>query len=201
METSIDESAAELVAADRGGRSARWNELYERVAPTLVSWTALHLHGAMRQRIDPADVTQEAWLRAMQSIDSYSPERGPFVGWLIGIARNVLRGAFVQVANQREASGGTSAFARLGEQADEVTSITKRVARTDSLTAFIEKLREQDEADQVLVLTCGLERAPIAEAALRLGISVEAAGKRWQRLRDRLALSPFAARLLADGAA
>jgi RNA polymerase sigma-70 factor (ECF subfamily) len=201
VEPSIDESAAALLATDPSGRNARWNELYERVAPTLVSWTALHLHGAMRQRIDPADVTQEAWLRALQAIDSYSPERGPFVGWVIGIARNVLRGAFAQVANRREASGGTSAFARLGEQADEVTSVTQRIARDDSLTAFIEKLREQEEADQVLVLTCGLERAPVAEAALRLGISVEAATKRWQRLRERLAVSPFAARLLADGAA
>ncbi|MBL8803106.1 MAG: sigma-70 family RNA polymerase sigma factor [Planctomycetes bacterium] len=198
MNDDLDVLAARLLALDRSGRGPEWTTFYERACPRLVAWMALHLHGALRQRIDPGDLAQETWARALTSLDSFDSERGTFLQWLHGIARNVLRGALQTMAARREESGGTSHARRLEAHAEEITGITRRAASNDTLSAFIQHLREHDPDDQMLVITCALEREPIAEAARRLGISEDAATKRWQRLRARLASSAAAQRLLAD---
>lgn len=150
----------------------------------------------MRTRLDPAGLAQETWLRALGSLEQYDPERGTLLPWLAGISRIVLRGALHSLATRGEHSGGTSNLERMNAQLDQVTSITARLARDESIAGFVEFLRSHDEADRVLVITCALESEPLSEAAARLGISVEAASKRWQRLRERLAASPQVTRLL-----
>jgi len=39
------------------------------------------------------DVTQETWLTAVRRLRSFDPDRGPFLGWLCGIAANSARNA------------------------------------------------------------------------------------------------------------
>lgn len=196
MDHELDQLAASLLTTDPSGRGPGWAEFYERACPVLVSWMALHLYGQMRSRLEPADLAQEVWIQALGSLERYDPTRGSFLQWLAGISRNVIRGALHNLRARGEASGGTSNLERIEAQRDTVTGITARLAHDETLNTVIELLRAHNEDDRVLVITCVLEGESLAEAALRLGISVEAASKRWQRLRARLVASPDLARLL-----
>ena len=75
--------------------------------------------------------------------------------------------------------------------------MSRRVSRDEELARFREAVAALPEDERKLVLHCGLEGLPLREVGERLGISEEAAGKRWQRLRARLRTSELPAHLLA----
>ena len=68
-----------------------------------------------------------------------------------------------------------------------------RYVATDGLLALLSD-------DRRVLVWCGLEGAAAPEVALRLGISVAAVTKRWQRLRARLAASAWVKTLLLSEA-
>lgn len=80
------------------------------------------------------------------------------------------------------------------ELADSVTSISLRFAREDAVQRFLAYVGELEDEERMLVLYCGLEEYTCAAPASRLGISPDAATKRWQALRahaqERDAASP-----------
>src|ERR1700734_1873313 len=55
-----------------------------------------------------ADLTAETFARALESVETYDPDRGRADQWLFGIARNVLG------ASYREGQGQSAARQRLG---------------------------------------------------------------------------------------
>ena len=52
-----------------------------------------------------------------------------------------------------------------------------------------------DPVDRMLLVHCGMEGSECSFVATRIGITADAATKRWQRLRARLGQQPFAALL------
>jgi RNA polymerase sigma-70 factor (ECF subfamily) len=197
--TPPDEPLTALLArrASRGELDS-FNALCARVLPALYGWAQLRVGRRLRRGIEPEDLVQEVWARALTAFEDYDSTR-PFRPWLFGIARNVLleelRGA------QRRAADGLDASVarRVLEQApDEVTSFTRRLARDEALAHFLAQVRELGDDEQTLVRLCGLEGASTREAALALGINEEAAKKRWQRLRVELVRRELPHELLDD---
>jgi DNA-directed RNA polymerase specialized sigma24 family protein len=84
----------------------------------------------------------------------------------------------------------------LSQIRDDVTSLSRRLARRDDLNAFLDQASRMNDEDRRLLVHCGLEGLTVTEAAKRLGLGREAAFKRWQRLRARLADGPLPAGLL-----
>jgi DNA-directed RNA polymerase specialized sigma24 family protein len=68
----------------------------------------------------------------------------------------------------------------------EITSVTVRVARGEALARLVATLADRDEIDRRVFQLRGLEQRPHADVAQLVGISTEAATKRWQRLRGEL---------------
>ncbi|MCC7011691.1 MAG: sigma-70 family RNA polymerase sigma factor [Planctomycetes bacterium] len=195
MDSNIDQTATSLLARGVQEGEPAWDELCGRMIEPLRVWVDLHLHGAMRGRIDPADVMQETWARAMQNIRLFDSSKGTFRGWLFGIARNVLRDAFRANTSANAGHGGTSWAASLDQVTDRVRGFVQSVDRNDALQHLGETIRAFDESDQDLAI-CALEGLKLGDAAVRLGISYEATAKRWQKLRARLASGPIARELL-----
>ena len=79
----------------------------------------------------------------------------------------------------------------------EIIYLGGNLFRDEGLAAFRLEVDALPEEERKLVVHCGLEGLPLGEVAERLGISTEAAGKRWQRLRARLAESSLPEHLLA----
>ena len=174
-----------------------FDEEYARASPALATWLSLRIHGALRQELSVQDALQEVACRAYAARASFDPGRGPFRAWVFGIARNVLRQALEELA--RGGSPGAVGHSRPdGVQAlpDHATSVTQRVARSEELARLLERIDELSDDERALVVGRGLEGLDYDDIAARLGIEPRAAAKRWERLRERLAVHWSALELL-----
>ena len=176
-----------LVRHARHDPAQGFGELYARVAPSLYAWASLHLREPLRRRLDPEDLLQEVCCRAYDGFATYDAERAGFRAWIFGIARNVLRHALRQLGRSGAAEGGGDApLSSWSEVPDTATSITRRVARQEELTRFLERVQRLPEADRMLLMFRGLEGLSHREVGAMLGVEEKTAAKRWDRLCERL---------------
>jgi RNA polymerase sigma-70 factor (ECF subfamily) len=177
-------NSTDLALRAQGGDRAAFEQLYERVAPALFAWIELRLRrGATR--LDPEDVLQEVWFRAFDRFESYDASRG-FRRWIFGIAKNVLLQNYERLRSEPGSHALVSSASGSVALPDTLTTASSRLCKDEALLRFIDYVSALDADDQTLLVYCGLEEYTCAEAAVRLGISVEATAKRWQALRARL---------------
>jgi len=179
---------------DADARPPRFEDLWSECAPAVAAWLELHVRDSLRPHLDPEDALQEVACRAFDGFARFDPAAGPFRAWLFGIARHVLYQALQRVGRQlthvgaaSDRSFDTQAWSRLP---DTTTSITRRVARDESLRRFVAEVRALDDDDRRLLLRRGLEGLAHEDIARELGITTDAAIKRWTRLRERLSTAP-----------
>jgi RNA polymerase sigma-70 factor (ECF subfamily) len=173
----------------RSGDRSSFARLYERLAPSLETWARLRVTGTLRQYVEPGDVVQEVWWRAMDAFERYDPARSSFRAWIFKIATNVLlewnrkrrRRARIEPANLAQRVSSLPP-----ELARQATSVGRGIAERDSVRKLVEVVSAMSAEDRSVFLHCGLEGRTIAEAAPLVGANVEAVGKRWQRLREKL---------------
>jgi RNA polymerase sigma factor (sigma-70 family) len=181
----------ELAARAHAGDSARFGELYERIAPSLYTWAEIRIRPDLRQWIDPGDVVQEVWCRAWKIFGSFDPKVVTFRYWVFRVAKNVLLEAFRKLESPafkaRSRDNALSRAVELVDVPDSATAITRRVAREESLQLFARWVQSLEEEDRMLLVHLGLEGLSQAEVAERLQIGREAVAKRWQRLMARVA--------------
>lgn len=200
--TTLEGITQVWVRSARNGDAGDFARLYEHIAPAVHTWASLRLRPNQAAMLDPGDLVQEVWLRAWRRIDDFDHERVPFRFWVFRIAKNVLLEASRQSRRPDQlgrirASGEDGDADPLARVADSITAVSRRVSRDEELGRFREAVAALPEDERKLVLHCGLEGLPLREVGERLGISEEAAGKRWQRLRARLRTSELPAHLLA----
>lgn len=187
-----------LARAAKVGELERFSELYERLAPALLTWARLRIRPAWRAHIDETDVVQEVWCRAWRAFPDFDADRIPFRYWTFRIAKNVLLEASRKLRSSGAAAGTTTRLLILSQVPDEATGLTQRVRRDEELELFADWAQTLPEDDRKLLLHVGLEGLPHAEAAERLGLSTEALSKRWQRLKQRIEEHAVPRRLMAD---
>ncbi len=187
---SQTEGTRDLVRRVRAGELDRFRELYERLAPSLHAWARIRSSPAQNQALDPDDLLQEVWTRAIERLPSYDESRASFRAWIFGIAKNVGFDAWTRGHGAlRQVS--SSDFDGLESWPDVATSIRSRLAKDESAGMLMEEVSRLDPVDRMLVIHCGMEDTPCSTVAPRLGISVDSALKRWQRLRVRLRNQAF----------
>lgn len=168
----------------------RFTARYERIAPALCLWAMRHVGRTVQARVEVDDVLQEIWLRACSLRPEHGADEIEFRRWIFGVAKNVLLEVQRNVRRVQRVligDGRTTNVQALENVSAQVTALTQRLVRDDGIRRFHEHLSSLPREDQDLVSFCGLEGCTVADAARRLGISVDAAFKRWQRLRQRLA--------------
>ena len=177
----------------RAGDPSAFAALYERLAPSLRAWASLRITGSLRDFVEPGDVVQEVWWRAMDAFDRYDPERSPFRPWLFKIATNVLL-EWNRKRRNRSRLDPESISQRsqllptvLARQA---TSVGRRVALRDSVEKLVGVVASMNDEDRAVFVHCGLEGRTAAQAALLVSATEDAVEQRWRRLRQRLADHP-----------
>ena len=153
-----------------------------RVAPMLFAWTKLRARGAVQ--LDPEDLLQEVWCRALDRLQSFDPSRS-FRAWIFGIAKNTLIHSLDpsrRPPSPLQSGSGVGPF-------DTLTSVSLRLGKDEALQRFVDYVQALDADDRTLLIYCGLEGYTCERAAKRMGISTDAATKRWQILRARLGKS------------
>lgn len=177
-----------LIADFAGGRRETFRTLYLRIAPRLYVWCSLRVPRALHPRLDPEDLMQEIWLRAVQGLGHFDRSRAGFRNWLFGIAANTLaeslRRLHVRQREVRAEDGGISAA--LAKVPADVTSVVQQVARREQMKLLVEAAEQLPAEDRLLVLHRGLEGLPHAEVGRLLGLGADAAEMRWRRLLSRL---------------
>jgi RNA polymerase sigma factor (sigma-70 family) len=178
----------------RAGDRQGFADLFERLAKSLEVWAALKVTNPLKSFMEPHDLVQETWWRAMDAFDRFDPERSGFRPWLFTIARNVLLESY---RNRRKAAGprAKDLAVRIGrlppDLARQATSVGQRVMLDESVKTLVTAVVAMDEQDRHVMIHMGMEGLTAAESAALTGQSMEATKKRWQRLRSRLQELPW----------
>lgn len=187
-----------LARAAANGETNTFELLYERIAPALYTWADLRLRPSVRAHVEPADVVQEVWCRALEVFERYDPERVSFRYWVFRVAKNVLLEATRKVGRVGGGAPGSTARVRtLDGVPDTISGVSHRLSRDEVFAKFRGWIGTLDEPDRDLLLHHGMEGMTHAQVSVRLQISEEAATKRWQRLRRRLEESSVPREVLA----
>lgn len=168
---------------------ADFDGLYRQVAPALFAWAELRIRPEMRSRVDPQDLVQEVWLRAVKRFSSFDGTHEAFRPWVLTIAKNVLLESFrkLRTGPHLEADiGPTTRMLVIEGCPESITSFTQRLAKDDAVKRFLELAGKLDEVDRQVLVRCGLEGRACHDVAREVEMSEDAIVKRWQRLRARL---------------
>jgi len=188
MSDDRSESTTRRLASEAQKGAPRFDELYQRVASALFLWGSLRIPQALRRFVEPEDLMQEVWCRALRRFDSWDPEKGKFRAWLMGIAHRVLLEMLRRVnrGSRMPTAGPEVRVFDPEEVPEEVTTACRRLARSEGVRALLDEVNYLPAEDRVLLLGRGLEDRPHADIAKDLGIDTLTVKKRWQRLRERL---------------
>jgi RNA polymerase sigma-70 factor (ECF subfamily) len=175
------------VRAYKDGDRSAFESLYTHLAPTIFAWSSMRIRPSLRGQVDPGDVVQEVFLRALKGFANFDPEGPSIRAWLFRIAKNVLLEAGRAGQKHRVAGAGSNTrFLQLKGVPDSITAISVRLARDENMAAFNKAIEALKDEERALVIHCGLEGMLHAEVAERLGLNSETVTKRWQRLRKKL---------------
>ena len=94
-----EDEQSSLIAALKRREPAAWNAVVDHHLGEVYGFV-FHLSG--NDRVVAEELTQEAWLEAVASIDRCDPARGCFRNWLLGIARRRVALHFRQRAGRKE---------------------------------------------------------------------------------------------------
>ncbi len=178
-----------LVRAAKDGGAESFGGLYERIAPALYTWADIRIRPGVRALIEPGDLVQEVWCRALRAFDTFDPEVTSFRYWIFRVAKNVLLEAVRKSgssAYREQAPGTTTRMLLLNQVPDVVTGVSLRLSRQEELQRFQGWVKDLDRTDRELLVHHGLEGLSHSQVGERLQLGAEAVAKRWQRLRERL---------------
>ncbi|MCA8976437.1 MAG: RNA polymerase sigma factor [Planctomycetes bacterium] len=163
-------------------RAERLQAWFAEEAMFLYCWFRSRLGPVALQDFEIEDLMQDVWVRAMSNdgTDGVTNARA----WLLAIARNVVLEVLRAVGRRQRIAVKADGLG--ADVAEEITTMTRRIAREEVRQRFFAELDGLDGDDRNLLVQLGLEGRPVTQVAGRMGLSVDAAHKRWQRLRQRL---------------
>ncbi|MDX8031653.1 sigma-70 family RNA polymerase sigma factor [Lentzea sp. BCCO 10_0856] len=145
----------------------------------------LHRYLARRVGVDVADdLVSETFLAAMRAKETYDPEKGSVVGWLYGIATNLLRGHAKRETRLLRTAERYGIDLGVAETLEH-TVVTRIDARAH-LRRIAGALAKMQNSDRDLLLLVSLAGLSVQEAAEALDLNPGTARSRLHRLRAKL---------------
>ena len=145
--------------------------------------------GFVARRVDDpylaADLTADVFLAAIDSAPSYRPNQGAPIGWLFGIARNVVAGERRRHARERRALSRVPAAAEMVEP-DDLARLHARLDAEAESRRLYEAMAGLGDGERAVLELVALEGLSLRETARALGIRPVTARVRLHRARGRL---------------
>ncbi|MBK8980001.1 MAG: sigma-70 family RNA polymerase sigma factor [Planctomycetes bacterium] len=186
---ATDDPTTVLLDRARQGDRAGLDALVGRLTPWLLVQARVRLAGRLSQLVDPEDLVQDVWLRALPNLGALQARAGRrtpvLVRYLATTLIRRLRDLIARDLIARErgldpARGVTEAMAASVAGAFQSAIVRERAALLWNAVARL------DPRDRQLVVLRGIERSPMTEVAAILGLSPNAASLAWRRARQRL---------------
>jgi RNA polymerase sigma-70 factor (ECF subfamily) len=124
------------------GDESAWRAWYDECFDALFAYV-LWRCGGLRDAAD--DVVQETWLTAVRRVRRFDPAAGPFLGWLRGIAANLLRNRFRQTSRHRALAATACACVFVPEPEPADAEFLRR-ERAEQIARALAELSERHEA-------------------------------------------------------
>lgn len=166
-------SEADLLRLSQKGDEAAFLALYRQHQGAVFRF-ALHMSG--RKEV-AEEVTQEVFMTLLNQPKGYSPERGSLQGYLIGVARNKLRGQL------REAKRFAAAEEGREVAADSAGELISRLSREQELAGVRGMVLSLPDNYREVIALCDLEGLDYAQAAEYLGCPIGTVRSRLNRAR------------------
>lgn len=194
MNDRIQESSESQEVIDRlkvGGSHALseyLNENRERLKNTI------QVHGRLGRRVDESDIIQETYLHAVRQLDNYIQEpKLPLFLWLRRICKQTLsRANRFHVTTEKRSLGREefqdfeSRAQMLADLSESMTGPRTVASKRELATEVANVLAQLSAKDREILLLRHIEELSLSEVAIDLGISLEAAKKRYRRALERL---------------
>lgn len=159
---SNDLSDEQLIVRAAGGEASAFETLYDRHAAAVMG-LALKITG---ERAAAEELVQETFWRVWRNAASYQAQRGLFVGWMFGIARNLC----IDLLRRRRVRPQISETEAAAERIDELPDPAINIAEATLMTLQHEQVRAAlsllpELQKQVIELSyfSGLTRQEIAQ--------------------------------------
>lgn len=124
-----DSSGADLAQRFGKGEESALREAYDRFGAA-VHHLAL---AALRNPSDAEDVTQSVFVAAWLGRDTYDPDRGGLLGWLLGIARRKVVDRLRVASRQRRDEATARQYAALEPAEADAERVVQRLVVADEL--------------------------------------------------------------------
>lgn len=147
-----------------------WQTVYDDAFAEVFSYVEWRCAG-LRDLAE--DIVQETWLVAVKRLRSFDPEQGSFVGWLCGVAANLLRNHF------RSRHGATNQT--LPERASWHDVDAERRDQAERVARVLAELPERSEA---VLRAKYLEQRSVEEIAVLWGTTPKAVESLLSRARQ-----------------
>jgi RNA polymerase sigma-70 factor, ECF subfamily len=171
---------AALLPRLREGEKEAWASYYETFSGPLKAAAGRWL----RRPEDAEDVTQDSLLKAIDALDSFDPEKGTFLNWLIGIARHKSLDRIRSLQRVHGLDVAEDVLSRLVD-ADRLEDIVVEAELRAHLSELLDQLSERQRTIVYLHHYRGL---PYEQIFPRVGLtSADSARQYAMRARNKLA--------------
>lgn len=194
----MSDPASDLLARVRSGDTDALHEFYRQHEPRLLRMIELRIDPALRRRLDPSDVLQEAWIEiARRAAEWRKQDTLPLQVWmrlitaqsLLQLQRRHLgthmRDALREVP-QPESRLSISAAGAADAFVASATSPSQAAAREEVRERVLEALEELDGLDREIITLRHVEELSNHEVAAELGLDPKTASKRYMRALTRM---------------
>lgn len=205
--SSNDENERKLIDRIIAGDRSALAELFTLYQPRLWRLVSFRLHPKLRGRIDPDDVLQDAWMRAVERVDYFlrDASQSCFIWFRIIVSQTLIDlHRFHIGASKRNAAREMSMTGRWNSESTSTSLAAHLQGRLTSPSAALARVETAQQVDAVLQGMDELDREVLAlrhfegltnhETALVLEMTEQAASARYvralRRLKQILTVSP-----------
>jgi RNA polymerase sigma factor (sigma-70 family) len=182
-----DLTTVHVRAAARGEReSLEW--VVARFTPLLLMQAAHRLHGPLRRVVEPEDLVQDVWVRALPRIAELRPRDGRMTVVVARFLGTTLLNRLNSLLQKRLEGDGEplSAGAPPPEPTDDATRALSGLVRRERERAVRAAIEELSAEDRAVIVLRGIEQNPVQEVALLLGLLPNTVAVRYGRALEKL---------------
>ncbi|GGO68720.1 RNA polymerase sigma factor [Nonomuraea cavernae] len=131
-----------------------------------------------------ADLTADVFLAAVDSAHTYRAGRGSELGWLYGVARNVVAAQYRRTAREAEVNRRIAGRRLMDD--DDLVRMEERIDAERRMRHALEAMRDLPEGEQAVLELVAIDQLTVTEAAAALNIGKVTARVRLHRARRAL---------------